>query len=109
MDAKEKLLISVATKAVVKLLNAVSKAQSSQSGLNPSRSKDAKVLAKRRKQAFFSELKKPAAQSNEVGWAPLRDTYMLTSSKLKDWDKNPEPASEVGQDKVLSENSSDEE
>ena len=22
-------------------------------------------------------------------WAPLRDSYMLTSSKLKDWDKIP--------------------
>ncbi|GJY75936.1 RRP15-like protein [Tanacetum coccineum] len=38
----EKLLIGVATKGVVKLFNAVSKAQGSQKGLNPLRSKDAK-------------------------------------------------------------------
>lgn len=25
-------------------------------------------------------------ESNALGWAPLRDTYML-GSKLKDWDK----------------------
>ncbi|WOL00159.1 hypothetical protein Cni_G08872 [Canna indica] len=116
LDAKEKFLIGVATKGVVKLFNAVSKAQSSQSGLNSSSSKDSKVLAKRRKQAFFSELQKPASKitdtknkekNNEPGWAPLRDSYMLTSSKLKDWDKNAEPATVVAQDKV--ESSSDEE
>lgn len=26
-------------------------------------------------------------KNDEPGWAPLRDNYMLTSSKLKDWDK----------------------
>ena len=25
--------------------------------------------------------------SNQPAWAPLRDSYMLTNSKLKDWDK----------------------
>jgi len=25
----------------------------------------------------------------QPAWAPLRDNYMLTSSKLKDWDKMP--------------------
>ncbi|KAL4562544.1 hypothetical protein LXL04_034751 [Taraxacum kok-saghyz] len=91
----EKLLIGVATKGVVKLFNAVNKAQSSQKGFNPSRSKDAKVIQKRRKEAFFSELGKPAKVSTSGGggdgegpaWAPLRDNYMLTTSKLKDWDK----------------------
>ncbi|XP_042443856.1 RRP15-like protein [Zingiber officinale] len=122
LDAKEKFLISVATKGVVKLFNAVSKAQSSQSGSNPSSSKDAKVLAKRRKQAFFSELHKPAPQvcyyssSHDLfwlyflpGWAPLRDSYMLTHSKLKDWDKMEEPAAAVNGEKVLSDSSSDDE
>ncbi|XP_042442398.1 RRP15-like protein [Zingiber officinale] len=117
LDAKEKFLISVATKGVVKLFNAVSKAQSSQSGSNPSSSKDAKVLAKRRKQAFFSELHKPAPQisdsnkgnKDEPGWAPLRDSYMLTHSKLKDWDKMAEPAAAVNGEKVLSDSSSDDE
>ncbi|XP_071721175.1 uncharacterized protein [Rutidosis leptorrhynchoides] len=95
----EKLLIGVATKGVVKLFNAVNKAQSSQKGLNPLRSKDAKVIQKRRKEAFFSELGKrtsgsdakagTSANTGDEGpaWAPLRDNYMLTSSKLKDWDK----------------------
>lgn len=27
--------------------------------------------------------------NNEPTWAPLRDTFMLTNSKLKDWDKMP--------------------
>ncbi|XP_074584245.1 uncharacterized protein LOC141840224 [Curcuma longa] len=117
LDAKEKLLISIATKGVVKLFNAVSKAQNSQSGLNSSSSKDAKALAKRRKQAFFSELQKPTTQisdsskrnSNEPGWAPLRENYMLTNTKLKDWDKMAEPSAEVGAEKILSDSSSEEE
>ncbi|XP_042378242.1 RRP15-like protein [Zingiber officinale] len=114
LDAKEKLLISIATKGVVKLFNAVSKAQNS---LNSSSSKDAKALAKRRKQAFFSELQKPTTQisdsskrnSNEPGWAPLREGYMLTNTKLKDWDKMAEPSAEIGAEKVLSDSSSEEE
>lgn len=28
-----------------------------------------------------------AADAEGPGWAPLRDNYMLTNSKLKDWDK----------------------
>lgn len=28
-------------------------------------------------------------QSEGPAWAPLRDNYMLTNSKLKDWDKMP--------------------
>ncbi|BAA97004.1 unnamed protein product [Arabidopsis thaliana] len=58
LDSHEKILIGVATKGVVKLFNAVNKAQHAQKGLNPSRSKDAKVLKKRRKEAFLSELGK---------------------------------------------------
>ncbi|KAJ0968902.1 hypothetical protein J5N97_021779 [Dioscorea zingiberensis] len=111
LDPKEKFLISVATKGVVKLFNAVNKAQNPQKGLNPSKSKDAKELAKRRKQAFLSEIQKSSTYDNpsksnsttfskstnkednkESGWAPLRDSYMLTSSKLKDWDKMADPA-----------------
>lgn len=107
LDAHEKFLISVATKGVVKLFNAVNKAQHAQKGLNPSRAKDAKAIHRRRKEAFFSELGKTtlsatATNSNAKGnrsgeaedaegpaWAPLRDNYMLTNSKLKDWDKIP--------------------
>lgn len=100
LDAHEKFLISVATKGVVKLFNAVNKAQNAQKGLNPSRSKDAKVIKKRRKERFFSELgKTPVADTSTKvhassgegpSWAPLRDNYMLTNSRLKDWDKMPD-------------------
>lgn len=100
LDAHDKFLISVATKGVVKLFNAVNKAQNAQKGLNPSRSKDAKVIKKRRKERFFSELgKTPVADTSTKvhassgegpSWAPLRDNYMLTNSKLKDWDKMPD-------------------
>ncbi|XP_016446101.2 uncharacterized protein LOC107771274 isoform X2 [Nicotiana tabacum] len=103
LDSHEKFLIGVATKGVVKLFNAVNKAQHAQKGLNPSRSKDEKVIKKRRREVFFSELGKTPSQtaaagskdgasnsSNDEGpsWAPLRDNYMLTNPKLKDWDKN---------------------
>lgn len=103
LDSKEKELIKIATQGVVRLFNSVSKAQNCRKGLNPSRSKDAKVLAKETKQAFLTELSKTSNQSqkgkassnfsknnskdeDEPGWAPLRETYML-GSKLKDWDK----------------------
>ncbi|XP_043719563.1 RRP15-like protein [Telopea speciosissima] len=101
LDSHEKFLLGVATKGVVKLFNAVNKAQHAQKGLNPSRFKDAKALGKRRKDAFFSELRKTASHTTSTkdteadeapAWAPLRDEYMLTSSKLKDWDKMPETA-----------------
>ncbi|XP_057792888.1 uncharacterized protein LOC131009516 [Salvia miltiorrhiza] len=103
LDAHEKFLLGVATKGVVKLFNAVNKAQNAQKGLNPLRTKDEKVIKQRRKEAFFSELGRTSTQSaatvNKVGtssgsvdgeapaWAPLRDNFMLTNPKLKDWDK----------------------
>ncbi|KAH0668960.1 hypothetical protein KY289_023453 [Solanum tuberosum] len=103
LDAYEKSLIAVATKGVVKLFNAVNKAQHAQKGLNPSRAKDEKAIKKRRREVFFSELGKTSSQttvskagaSNSLeddgpSWAPLRDNYMLTNPKLKDWDKNPD-------------------
>ncbi|GLT51133.1 hypothetical protein SLA2020_245630 [Shorea laevis] len=106
LDLHEKFLISVATKGVVKLFNAVNKAQNAQKGLNPSRSKDAKVIKKRRKEAFFSELGKTSLQAPDAAnkdtssapvnegpaWAPLRDNFMVTNPKLKDWDKMPDAA-----------------
>ncbi|XP_004303585.1 PREDICTED: RRP15-like protein [Fragaria vesca subsp. vesca] len=117
-DPHEKFLISLATRGVVTLFNAVSKAQHAQKGLDPSRFKDAKVIRKRRKEAFFSELGKTSASAkaqtskgsvdNEgPAWAPLRDNFMLTNSKLKDWDKMPE---QVGKDDIgrMSEDSSSE-
>ncbi|KVI01126.1 Protein of unknown function DUF1665 [Cynara cardunculus var. scolymus] len=84
----------------------VNKAQSSQKGLNPSRLKDAKVIQKRRKEAFFSELGKTPSGSNAMvasggdgegpAWAPLRDNYMLTTAKLKDWDKAADATDDFG-------------
>ncbi|KAK7278084.1 hypothetical protein RJT34_23109 [Clitoria ternatea] len=124
LDSHEKFLISVATKGVVKLFNAVNKAQTAQKGLDSSRTKDAKVISKRTKEAFFSELGKPtlpaigtSAKANastgkvedeQPAWAPLRDNYMLTSTRLKDWDKMPDKnaSDEIGK---ASEDSSSEE
>ncbi|KAG9451270.1 hypothetical protein H6P81_011235 [Aristolochia fimbriata] len=129
LDTKDKFLISVATKGVVKLFNAVSKAQNAQKGLASSRSKDAKALGKQRKETFMSELRKPLGQvandfssknfmkgttssntqnDEEPGWAPLRDSYMLTDSKLKDWDKMPDQPVAVPVDGLPLESSSDE-
>ncbi|KAL6539638.1 hypothetical protein OROHE_011409 [Orobanche hederae] len=64
---------------------------------------DVFLIKKWRKEAFFSELGRITSQSagtvvkvvtsgGSVGgegpaWAPLRDNYMLTNPKLKDWDK----------------------
>uniref|UniRef100_A0A7N2QXB1 RRP15-like protein n=1 Tax=Quercus lobata TaxID=97700 RepID=A0A7N2QXB1_QUELO len=91
----------VAGVSVVKLFNAVNKAQHAQKGLDPLRYKDAKAIRKRRKEAFFSALGKPSkpvdtpakghttkGEENREGpaWAPLLDNYVLTNSKLKDWD-----------------------
>ncbi|RZC51038.1 hypothetical protein C5167_019458 [Papaver somniferum] len=95
LDSHDKFLTSVATKGVIKLFTAVSKAQNAQKGLNPSRAKDAKAIAKRRRQTFLSEIRRRSSQpaetsskaDNEPGWAPLRDSYMLSNSKLKNWDK----------------------
>ncbi|KAE8654874.1 hypothetical protein F3Y22_tig00117034pilonHSYRG00049 [Hibiscus syriacus] len=152
LDSHEKFLIGIATKGVVKLFNAVNKAQKAQKGLDPSRSKDAKassdqtvpghcsvsdfivmhpasdketeersLLFRARKdiiactRLFQQGVSKACAcclgmpalstrqqkspwsfwgntssdPNNDEGpaWAPLRDNYMLTNPKLKDWDK----------------------
>ncbi|KAK4376843.1 hypothetical protein RND71_003139 [Anisodus tanguticus] len=103
LNAHEKSLIGVATKGGNQLFLFVNKAQHAQKGLNPSRAKDEKAIKKRRREVFFSELGKTPSQiavskagasnsSKDEGpsWAPLRDNYMLTNPKLKDWDKNPD-------------------
>ncbi|CAN6295439.1 unnamed protein product [Urochloa humidicola] len=125
LDSKEKELIKVATKGVVRLFNAVSKAQKPRKDLNPSRTKDAKVLAKERKNTFLAELEMPSHQDkkgqppsnfskrtgkdeDEPAWAPLRDTYML-GSKLKDWDKMKDSAAASEQAKVPLDDPSDDE
>ncbi|PPR82055.1 hypothetical protein GOBAR_AA38659 [Gossypium barbadense] len=104
LDSHEKFLIGIATKGGnIYFSSNVNKAQKAQKGLDPSRSKDAKVIRRRRKEAFFSELGKTSHDSSSKGntssdprneeepaWAPLRDNYMLTNPKLKNWDKTAE-------------------
>ncbi|XP_068302413.1 uncharacterized protein [Pyrus communis] len=116
LDTHEKFLIGVATKGVVKLFNAVNKAQNAQKGLNPSKFKDAKVIKKRRKEAFFSELGKTSSKAHASkgavdgegpAWAPLRDNYMLTNPKLKDWDKMPDTVVEDDIGRVAGDSSDD--
>ncbi|TVU04777.1 hypothetical protein EJB05_47911 [Eragrostis curvula] len=125
LDSHDKELMKIATQGVVRLFNAVSKAQKPRKDLNPSSTRDAKVLAKERKKTFLRELestshqdKKGQASSSfskhigkdddEPAWAPLRDTYML-GSKLKDWDKMQDSAAASEQTKVPVVDSSDEE
>ncbi|XP_021658878.1 uncharacterized protein LOC110648831 [Hevea brasiliensis] len=99
LDAHESFLWGLLQKEV-------NKAQNAQKGLDPSRTKDAKVIKRRRKEAFFSKLGKTpvsvsdpnakvhkssgAVDSEGPSWAPLRDNFMLTNSKLKDWDRMPD-------------------
>ncbi|KAK1306673.1 hypothetical protein QJS10_CPA10g00152 [Acorus calamus] len=101
----------------------VNKAQAAQKGLNPSHSKDAKVLGKRRKEAFYSELRKKSDQpadnlstnptklqrTDEPGWAPLRESYMFVDSKMKNWDKLADPTGTVTEGTLPLETSSDDE
>ncbi|BBG99873.1 hypothetical protein Prudu_009711 [Prunus dulcis] len=81
-----------------KFLIGVNKAQNAQKGLNPSKFKDAKVIKSgEKKPSFQSWAKRPPEAHTSKGpvdgegpaWAPLQDNYMLTNSKLKDWDKMP--------------------
>ncbi|KAL9251292.1 hypothetical protein AKJ16_DCAP03469 [Drosera capensis] len=106
LDSQEKFLISVATKGVVKLFNAINKAQHAVKKTDSSTYKNEKASRKRRYQVFFSELKKsqsgdaggkafvPSSQEDkeQPSWAPLRDNYLLTDSKLKNWVKMAEDA-----------------
>ncbi|KAL0734017.1 hypothetical protein Bca4012_010227 [Brassica carinata] len=83
---------------VVKLFNAVNKAQHAQKGLNTSRTsisvKEAKkrsiLLGVGKKDNRLQASPQKASNSTEdeaPAWAPLRDNYMLANPKLKDWDK----------------------
>ncbi|TVU13183.1 hypothetical protein EJB05_40715 [Eragrostis curvula] len=125
LESHDKELMKIATQGVVRLFNAVSKAQKPRKDLNPSSTRDAKVLAKERKKTFLRELESTSHQDkksqpsssfskhivkddDEPGWAPLRDTYML-GSKLKDWDKMQDSAAASEQTKVPVGDSSDEE
>ncbi|KAG6557983.1 hypothetical protein Mapa_000162 [Marchantia paleacea] len=103
-DVKEKALIKLATTGVVRLFNAVSKAQKVQADADISSSKSAKATWKQSKQAFMTQLRggpkdetrpvggpeKSAEEEEEAGWSALKDDFMLGTAKMKDWDKNPE-------------------
>ncbi|OAE34187.1 hypothetical protein AXG93_1593s1460 [Marchantia polymorpha subsp. ruderalis] len=130
MDPKEKALIKLATTGglvlllidcdvcvhsraifdttlngttVVRLFNAVSKAQKVQADADISSSKSAKATWKQSKQAFMTQLRggpkdetrpvggpEKSAEEEEAGWSALKDDFMLGTAKMKDWDKNPE-------------------
>ncbi|XP_049933721.1 uncharacterized protein LOC116254144 isoform X1 [Nymphaea colorata] len=130
LDSREKFLVSVATKGVVKLFNAVNKAQVAHKSMNNSKSKDAREASKRSKETFLTELRNasmpttynpsavdtvtggknlPKENASEPGWAILRDSYMLTNPKLKDWDKMQDTEAVNEPDKVPLASSSDEE
>ncbi|GJP61164.1 hypothetical protein CLOP_g18358 [Closterium sp. NIES-67] len=113
LGPKEKALVKIATKGVVRLFNAVSKAQKVQKQAS---SKDAE---KKTKAAFLTELRGSTAPGAGVGgvggaagkqggkanpetatsaaapaeqptWSLLADSFQLGQSKLKGWDKGDE-------------------
>ncbi|URE30565.1 Rrp15p [Musa troglodytarum] len=92
LDAREKLLISVATKGEHVVLD--------------EKKSLVFTIAFRLLMQFCDS--KSMDKNSELGWAPLRNNYMLTSSKLKDWDKMPEAAAVVDHKQISSESSSDE-
>ncbi|GJN24253.1 hypothetical protein PR202_gb11984 [Eleusine coracana subsp. coracana] len=138
LETHDKELIKIATQGVVRLFNAVSKAQKPRNDLNPSSTRDAKGILcssflcyfwiSRYRVAKIEASKSDASHykavihyinlllhimhagkdEDEPGWAPLRDTYML-GSKLKDWDKMKDTAVESEQTKAPLGDSSDEE
>eukprot|EP00250_Pteridium_aquilinum_P020380 c24793_g1_i1 orf=269-1525(+) len=113
--AKDKELMKLATRGVVKLFNAVSKAQTLQEAAKVSKDSDVKEVAKRSKSTFLAMLqggngavsqslnmqKQPSDSKKEVvaegqpGWSALRETFMLGKSRLKDWDKQQDEAADI--------------
>ncbi|KAH7425766.1 hypothetical protein KP509_11G069700 [Ceratopteris richardii] len=106
-NAKEKELIKLATKGVVKLFNAVNRVQSVQEGTKATKGSEIKDVLKRSKSAFLEMLqdgngsnpsmqkgltnvKKEEVADRQPGWSALQDTFMLGKTKLKDWDKKQE-------------------
>ncbi|XP_072954505.1 uncharacterized protein [Typha angustifolia] len=107
--AKEKFLIRFATKGVVRLFNVVSKGQNPQRGLNPSKLKDAKGIDCISYSLYLTLPSLDKEDTYEPGWAPLRESYMLTNSnsKVEVWDKLPDPTATVDEDEVPIGSSSD--
>lgn len=119
-DTKEKDLVKLATRGVVKLFNAVSKAQKVQASAD---GRDARVVAKQSKAAFLAEVK-GSGTSVAVGnkrrlpssseppfkfetsesqnqstsrWSVVKDDFMIGKQKLKDWDKDEEMGDVAGE------------
>ncbi|XP_024361472.1 uncharacterized protein [Physcomitrium patens] len=112
-NTKEKELVKLATRGVVKLFNAVSKAQKVQASGD---GRDAKVVAKQSKSVFLAEVRgnsssagvgskrgllSSSTQPFKFGaveaqnqptsrWSVVKDDFMLGKQKLKDWDKDEE-------------------
>lgn len=108
LGAKDKELIKLATRGVVKLFNAVSKAQSVQQVATSLKDSEVKEVAKQSKSIFLetlrsgdnsglptmrmqhvggvADLNKERMIGQEPGWCALRNTFMLGKSRLKDWD-----------------------
>lgn len=117
VNAKEKELIQIATRGVVKFFNQVNKVQYSQKGLNVS--KDGKGVKRPRNQPLPVNAETPIFGSFKVsesddkeseqkpGWAPLRDNYMLSDSKFKDWNEMPDSDAGGDDEAVHMESSSD--
>ncbi|KAG0600941.1 hypothetical protein M758_11G072400 [Ceratodon purpureus] len=115
-DTKEKDLVRLATRGVVKLFNAVSKAQKVQA---TSDARDAKVVAKQSKSAFLAEVRGTGTSGSKRSlssasappfkfgtsesqnqptsrWSVVKDDFMLGKQKLKDWDKDEEMGDAAG-------------
>lgn len=112
--AKDKELLKLATRGVVKLFNAVSKAQSVQESA-VSKDSEAKEVAKRSKSTFLAMLQggngtasqslntqrqpldseKEGVADGQPGWSALQETFMLGKSRLKDWDRKQDDAADL--------------
>ncbi|XP_024539462.1 RRP15-like protein [Selaginella moellendorffii] len=90
VNAKEMALIKLATRGVVTLFNAVTKAQKLQADSESLKSRDAKTVIKQSKAAFLSEINNARSQpeDTESRWPVLQNDFVLGKSKLKNWDKD---------------------
>ncbi|GBG76899.1 hypothetical protein CBR_g23113 [Chara braunii] len=110
LDVKEKQLLKIATRGVVKLFNAVSEARKVEE-----EDVDEKDAVKLKKAAFLSELRgtlmrgpsnggqedakkmggtvavqmerRSGGEVSQPGWEVLKEDYMVRQSRLKDWDQ----------------------
>ena len=122
---QEKVLVRVATKGVVRLFNAVAKAQELREAAE-ARGEKRRDVAKLSRSSFLSELKKVSSASDaktadgsaglpaaadepaSTGWRVLDDDALdARSMKLKDWDKEQEVELDMEVDTGIDHGSSD--